>query len=117
MVRTHPSQRGTGFLRDGEFKTPDGDGPRLRLQVGKMVPGTRYQILSWLGEGGMGVVYLAEHADIGRKVALKILRFDLSQQSRAKQVFRDEARAASKIGSRHIVDIFDFGVQMHPIQF
>ena len=57
----------------------------------------------------MGVVYLAEHADIGKPVALKILRFDLSQQPRATRVFRDEARTASKIGSRHIVDIFDFG--------
>lgn len=103
------SHLGTGTVGGSELKRPDNEGVTVRLQVGKMVPSTRYRILRWLGEGGMGVVYLAEHADIGREVALKILRFDLSQQPRATQVFRDEARTASKIGSRHIVDIFDFG--------
>jgi serine/threonine protein kinase len=86
-----------------------GDGHRLRLQAGKAVPGTRYRLKRWLGEGGMGVVYEAEHMDIERKVALKILRFDLSQQAHMAQVFRDEARAASRVGSRYIVEIFDFG--------
>ncbi len=103
------SHLGTGTVGGSELKRPDNEGISVRLQVGKMVPGTRYRIVRWLGEGGMGVVYLAEHADIGREVALKILRFDLSQQPRATRVFRDEARTASKIGSRHIVDIFDFG--------
>ena len=88
---------------------PGGESPRLRLVAGKVVPGTRYRITRWLGEGGMGVVYEAEHIDIERKVALKILRFDLSQEPQMAQVFRDEARAASKIGSKNIVEIFDFG--------
>jgi serine/threonine protein kinase len=88
---------------------PGSESPRLRLVPGKVVPGTRYRITRWLGEGGMGVVYEAEHIDIERKVALKILRFDLSQEPQMAQVFRDEARAASKIGSKHIVEIFDFG--------
>ncbi len=85
------------------------EGPRIRLAAGKPVPGTRYVLRRWLGEGGMGVVYEAEHMDIERHVALKILRFDLSQQAHMAQVFRDEARAASKIGSDYIVEIFDFG--------
>jgi serine/threonine protein kinase len=82
---------------------------QIRLVPGKVVPGTRYRILRWLGEGGMGVVYEAEHVDIERKVALKILRFDLSQEAKMAQVFRDEARAASRIGSKNIVEIYDFG--------
>lgn len=86
-----------------------GDAHRLRLQAGKAVPGTRYRLRRWLGEGGMGVVYEAEHMDIERHVALKILRFDLSQQAHMAQVFRDEARAASRVGSKYIVEIFDFG--------
>jgi serine/threonine protein kinase len=86
-----------------------GDSHRLRLQAGKAVPGTRYRLKRWLGEGGMGVVYEAEHMDIERRVALKILRFDLSQQAHMAQVFRDEARAASRVGSKYIVEIFDFG--------
>ncbi|PRQ04485.1 Serine/threonine-protein kinase Pkn1 [Enhygromyxa salina] len=88
---------------------PGADQPRLRLTPGKVVPGTRYRITRWLGEGGMGVVYEAEHIDIERKVALKILRFDLSQEANMAQVFRDEARAASRIGSKNIVEIYDFG--------
>ncbi|KIG17866.1 serine/threonine protein kinase [Enhygromyxa salina] len=88
---------------------PGADQPRIRLIPGKVVPGTRYRIIRWLGEGGMGVVYEAEHIDIDRKVALKILRFDLSQEPNMAQVFRDEARAASRIGSKNIVDIYDFG--------
>ncbi len=88
---------------------PASDQPRIRLTPGKVVPGTRYRILRWLGEGGMGVVYEAEHIDIERRVAMKILRFDLSQQDRMATVFRDEARAASRIGSKQIVEIYDFG--------
>jgi len=101
-----PGTHLTGYAGLAE---PAGDQPRLRLVAGKTVPGTRYKIHRWLGEGGMGVVYLAEHIDIERKVAMKILRFDLSQQERIAQVFRDEARAASRIGSPNIVEIYDFG--------
>ena len=82
---------------------------RLRLVAGKVVPGTRYRLVRWLGEGGMGVVYEAEHVDIERHVALKILRFDLSHEPEMAQVFRDEARAASRMGHTNVVEIFDFG--------
>ena len=82
---------------------------RLRLVPGKLIPGTRYRLVRWLGEGGMGVVYEAEHIDIERRIALKVLRFDLSQQPEMAQVFRDEARAASRLGHTNVVEIFDFG--------
>ncbi|MCA9637537.1 MAG: serine/threonine protein kinase, partial [Myxococcales bacterium] len=81
----------------------------VRLTAGKPVPGTRYRLVRWLGEGGMGVVYEAEHVDIERQVALKILRLNLSQEPEMAQVFRDEARAACKMGAPNIVDIYDFG--------
>ncbi|MCA9714944.1 MAG: protein kinase, partial [Myxococcales bacterium] len=58
---------------------------------------------------GMGVVYEAEHEDIERRVALKILRPEASLDATLKERFRAEARAASRIGSPHIVEIFDFG--------
>lgn len=57
----------------------------------------------------MGVVYAAEHVDIEREVALKILRFDLSQQPHMVRVFKDEAKAAGRLGSSHVVEIYDFG--------
>src|SRR5690606_37744118 len=81
----------------------------IKLMAGKPIPGTRYKLLRWLGEGGMGVVYEAEHIDIERRVALKILRSELSLRSDTAQVFRDEARAAARAGSKNIVEIFDFG--------
>jgi tetratricopeptide (TPR) repeat protein len=81
----------------------------VKLVAGKPIPGTRYKLLRWLGEGGMGVVYEAEHIDIERRVALKILRSELSLRSDTAQVFRDEARAATRAGSKNIVEIFDFG--------
>jgi serine/threonine protein kinase len=57
----------------------------------------------------MGVVYEAQHIDIERKVAMKILRLDLSQHADTARIFRDEARAANRVGSRNIVQIHDFG--------
>jgi hypothetical protein len=88
---------------------PGGERAHIRLIAGKPIPGTRYRLLRWLGEGGMGVVYEAEHIDIERRVALKILRAELSERSDTAQVFREEARAAAKAGSKNNVEIFDFG--------
>jgi serine/threonine protein kinase len=82
---------------------------QVRLLPGRRVPGTRYRLVRWLGEGGMGVVYEAEHEDIERRVALKILRPEASEDPQQAAQFRDEARAASRIGSPNIVEIFDFG--------
>ena len=101
------SRIGTHFQGAEGLQAPGAE--KLRLVAGKVVPGTRYRIVRWVGEGGMGVVYEAEHVDIERRVALKILRFDLSQQPRMVQVFKDEARAAGKLGSPHVVEIYDFG--------
>ncbi|HEY0135466.1 MAG TPA: serine/threonine-protein kinase, partial [Nannocystis sp.] len=104
-----PRFGGTGPVALRGSPTPAVERTRLRLVAGKVVPGTRYRLIRWLGEGGMGVVYEAEHIDIERHVALKILRFDLSQQPEMTQVFRDEARAASRMGHGNIVEVFDFG--------
>ncbi|MCA9656950.1 MAG: serine/threonine protein kinase, partial [Myxococcales bacterium] len=80
----------------------------IHLSPGAIVPGTRYRIVRWIGDGGMGVVYEAEHMDIGRRFAVKILRQEVCNIPRATQLFRDEARAAAKIGADAIVEIFDF---------
>ncbi|MBL9099601.1 MAG: protein kinase [Myxococcales bacterium] len=98
-----------GVLPARDAKAANSERTRLRLVTGKLIPGTRYRLVRWLGEGGMGVVYEAEHIDIERHVALKVLRFDLSQQPEMAQVFRDEARAASRMGHPNVVEIFDFG--------
>ena len=80
----------------------------LHLSPGSVIPSTRYRIVRWIGDGGMGVVYEAENMDIGRHFAVKLLRQEVCTIPRATQLFRDEARAAARIGSANIVEIFDF---------
>jgi serine/threonine protein kinase len=81
----------------------------IELSPGHTIPGTRYRALEKLGEGGMGAVYLAEHVDIERKVALKLLHSDLVQNPLVLRQFRQEARAASRIGNPYICDVTDWG--------
>ncbi|HEY0711980.1 MAG TPA: protein kinase, partial [Polyangia bacterium] len=83
--------------------------PETELVPGHTIPGTRYRALEKLGEGGMGAVYLAEHVDIERKVALKLLHSELVQNPLVLRQFRQEARAASRIGNPYICDVTDWG--------
>ena len=69
----------------------------------------RYRIIRRIGEGGMGIVYEAEHTTLEKRVALKVLRDDFSSRSEVVERFRQEAKSASRIGNAHIVDISDFG--------
>jgi serine/threonine-protein kinase len=68
-----------------------------------------YRIIGKLGEGGMGMVYLAEHPLIGRKAAVKVLRPEFSRDPDIVNRFFNEARATTLIKHPGIVDIFDFG--------
>jgi eukaryotic-like serine/threonine-protein kinase len=68
-----------------------------------------YKITAKIGEGGMGVVYLAEHPVIGKKVAMKAIHPELSKNSDVVSRFVTEAKAVNQIGHEHIVDIADFG--------
>ena len=57
----------------------------------------------------MGAVYLAEHPTIGKKVAVKVIHKDLAMSRDVVDRFFQEARAVTKIGHEHIVEIHDFG--------
>jgi serine/threonine-protein kinase len=76
--------------------------------VGQLVDG-RYRVEARLGAGGMGTVYRAEHTDIRKPVALKVLLPELVDTPDMFKRFRQEAKAASSIGHANIVEISDFG--------
>lgn len=77
------------------------------IDVGQTVG--NYKITAKLGEGGMGVVYLAEHPVIGKKVAMKAIHPELSRNPEVVSRFMIEAKSVNQIGHEHIVDISDFG--------
>ncbi|MBI4508979.1 MAG: serine/threonine protein kinase [Deltaproteobacteria bacterium] len=69
-----------------------------------------YRVVSKLGEGGMGAVYLAEHPLIGKKVALKVLHEEYAANQDVVTRFFTEAKAVNDIGHPNIVDIVDYGM-------
>jgi serine/threonine protein kinase/TolB-like protein len=71
--------------------------------------GTRYRIESLLGEGGMGAVYKAYDTELGRTVALKLVRPELATSPQTMQRFKQELLLASKISHKNILRIHDLG--------
>jgi serine/threonine-protein kinase len=76
------------------------------LDPNKIIRG-KYRIVSKLGQGGMGEVYLAEHLMLGGKIALKFLAPDLSKSPRFIKRFRLEAKAAYQLKHPNIVEVID----------
>jgi eukaryotic-like serine/threonine-protein kinase len=87
-----------------EAEGPSAEGSGLGL-VGQLVG--NYRVLHLLGSGGMGEVYVAEHPEMGRRAAVKIIRGEAAPEQVTR--FFAEARAAASIKHPHIVDVFDMG--------
>src|SRR5215470_2403915 len=68
-----------------------------------------YQVLSHIGRGGMGDVFLAQDTTLGRKVALKLLRTEYTRDEDRLRRFQQEARAASALNHPNILTIHDIG--------
>src|SRR5947209_2579516 len=68
-----------------------------------------YEIVSRLGEGGMGEVYRAHDTRLGRDVALKILPADVANDLSRRQRFELEARAVAALNHPNIVAVYDVG--------
>ncbi|MBI5509649.1 MAG: protein kinase [Deltaproteobacteria bacterium] len=101
-------------LIDQDAVDESGMTPEKRALLERLADGSTlgsYRILKWLGSGGMGDVYLAEHRQLGRKVAIKRLRSDYAKNRRGLKRFFDEARAVNKIKHENIVEITDFATE------
>src|SRR6266704_202295 len=85
-----------------------GFAPSTRLLPGTLL-GTRYEILAILGEGGMGTVYKAQDRELGRLVALKVIRPELASRPEILERFKREILLASQVTHKNVLRIHDFG--------
>ncbi|MEY4513327.1 MAG: hypothetical protein RLZZ450_5449 [Pseudomonadota bacterium] len=95
-------------------QAPAVSGPRRSELVpegewtGRVVAG-RYLVLDKLGEGGMGVVYVAEHVHLKKRVAFKVIHPDLAAHEELLLRFKREALATGQLDHPHIAAAIDFG--------
>jgi serine/threonine-protein kinase len=75
---------------------------------GELVAG-RYRVLSEIGQGSMGRIFLAEQVSVGRRVALKIINREMTAKFDMIARFTQEARLLASVRNEHIVDIYDIG--------
>ncbi len=92
------------------------DLPADETLVGRMLDG-KYEIVEKIGQGGMGTVYRARQKLIGREVALKALRSEITRDPAAAKRFLAEVRAVSQLRSRNSVILFDFGLSKEKVLY
>jgi serine/threonine-protein kinase len=80
----------------------------MALSPGALLDG-KYRIVRTLGEGGMGVVYVAEHTLLRKQVAVKLLRAELAQHDDVAARFEQEARTTCELEHPNIVRVTDLG--------
>src|SRR5262249_47240559 len=78
-----------------------------QLGVGSVFAGHRIE--SQIGEGGMGIVYLAEHLRLNRDVALKVVRPELSTNQAFRERFVQEAQLSASLDHPNIIPVYDAG--------
>lgn len=78
------------------------------MLIGRRVNG-RYKILELIGGGGMSNVYLAHDMILDRDIAIKILRYDFSNEEELRRRFQREALSTTSLAHPNIVNIFDVG--------
>ncbi|MGD8540397.1 MAG: protein kinase [Candidatus Aminicenantes bacterium] len=82
------------------------EAPREELTTGSTFAG-RYQIIEELGKGGMGKVYKAHDSEIREKVALKLLKPEISADNKTIERFQNELKFSRKIGHRNVCRMYD----------
>ncbi len=96
-------------------RSKSGEEERLDQMVGKTFM-EKYEMLSVIGRGGMGMVYKAKHIALNRTLAIKVMLNTRGLQGGAMKRFEREARAMSMLNHPNLVGITDFGtsIQGHP---
>ncbi len=88
---------------DGSLLSTLNEDPYLGYQI------TNFEIKKRIGRGGFGLVYLAEHVNLGTQVAIKILRKQYITDEQLVERFKREARVSSQLRHPNVVQISDFG--------
>src|SRR5689334_9275717 len=79
----------------------------MQLDVGSQLGA--YRIEGYIGRGGMGVVYRAEHVHLGRQVALKLLAPELAENESFRDRFVRESRVAARVDHPNVIPIYEAG--------
>ncbi|MFT7679871.1 MAG: serine/threonine protein kinase, partial [Planctomycetota bacterium] len=102
-------EEGTRFCPSCGIKIGEGVAEQGSL-LGTTLNG-KYRVISELGTGAMGTVYLGEHLSLKKQVALKVLHTDLQIGQEALVRFQREGIAAGKFNHPGAIQIFDFDVE------
>ena len=81
----------------------------LRRRIGKLEQMGNYQVKTVLGEGGMGVVYEAEHTLLKRPAAVKVLKIEDGDSAEAILRFEREVKLSSMLSHPNTITVFDYG--------
>jgi serine/threonine-protein kinase len=101
------SERSDGSAIDMPAKPaaePEPSDPEIGVVIAE-----RYRIVELLGQGGMGAVYRAEHLQLAKPVAIKLLRPEISARKDSDARFQREALAGARLQHANIVGVLDFG--------
>src|SRR5690606_12072036 len=82
-----------------------GDDPALSQEL----VADKYRLTRLLGRGGMGSVWEGVHTTLGTRVAVKFIEAEYVESREARSRFENEAHAAAKLRSKHVVQVFDHG--------
>jgi len=86
----------------------EGD-PTSDLARAGVVVANRYRLDAVIGRGGMGSVWSATHLGLGHRIAIKLISREFIRSADALRRFDAEAKAAARLQSRHVVQVYDNG--------